>query len=188
MHPLAMENTKLWMECNTEAQTNAAILIFSDLPELTIEIIFFALYPGTSDFAFWFSIAGTLTHVCRLSFELRYELSYLGDLKNHSQNVDITFLPHEMEDSENGEGSNGALLGEGINGQGVLEWAQCRGSVCRVLTVTNCSGVGDAVAGAIADNCCHLEKLSAADTGISDAGARALASSNKGTLLKTTPP
>ena len=69
---------------------------------------------------------------------------------------------------------------EGAGGQNVIDWAEAHGSVCRVLTLTNCAAVDDNVAKAIARNCGQLEKLSAADTRISDEGARDIALASSG--------
>ena len=178
MHPIAMENTVLFVGAKTEIRTSLSLMVLADLPELTIEVIFLLFFSsGLTDaskhFAFWFSIVGTVCHMIRQGCELIFDYRHLPTIRSHAHNVDVSFSPGESSTDRN-------VLVEGAGGQNVIDWAEAHGSVCRVLTLTNCAAVDDNVAKAIARNCGQLEKLSAADTRISDAGAREIALASPG--------
>jgi hypothetical protein len=189
MHPLAVENTILYVAAKTEIRTSLSIIMLADLPELTIEVVYLLFFSSSGlDFAFWFSIIGTLSHLLRQSVELHYDATHLPRVRSQAENVDITFKPNLTSSTAGGSGGgDGAKKGggdeaqlrvEGDRGRNIIKWAERHGGVCRVLTLTNCTVVDDSVAAAIAEHCGALEKLSAADTRITDDGARQIASAN----------
>lgn len=180
MHSLAIENGNLYVAAKTEVRTSLSIIILADLPELTIELVYLIGFSsGSLDFAFWFSIIGTLSHIIRQGVELHYDAKHLSKLRSQAQNVDITFQPNIGTEAGGDKHKVGPQI-EGPSGQNVIDWATEHGSVCRVLTLTNCTTVDDRVAGTIAQHCGVLEKLSAADTRIADKGARQVAAASPG--------